>query len=738
LAAALTLALLFSSALSVISPPVIGSPSSQESPARGVEVVGTALMELTESPLAGVSVLGDFAYVGGMSTGYHTSANVGVRIVDLSTPEQPELVSRIPLRERGALDDHTHGDAIAAHITGPSFEGDIAVVLNGVPDMFSPEDYPQPYGIWDVTDPSNPLFLSILDIGYQRAGRESGDLGDKPYDSKAIVGTHLYTVNDTVVCPGINFRFECTGPEQDSHVTVVDLSDPTNPTLVGGWQDDPQVSLMGLTVNKLGTRAYVTGIWPHPYGLSGLDGYVYILDIQNPSEPTEIGRYVFPMRGVPSSVSKAVPNDDDSLLIVADMSWEREKCGILTILDISDLAAIHELSTFALPESENPRRCDAIATDLAVNGSLIYSTWANAGMRVVDFSDPRRPIQVGEFRGPGSTNTNWWLSDVALKDDLVVATRVWGSGFYVFRLTDEVPTVIIDETQSLRVSANATALPGFHVSWEWPDGTREAAWDGFLSIGGANFDIGDDGWIYVPIRQFGPPSPANKVDLDVTGVYSWGVTTYVLEAAPANVIFDRVQVILTAPVRANLGSETSWTGFYEYDGQPFLGDVTIVGETDRVGRFVHSVQAISDPLYGIEVFNANEVEVIFDRVAVTLEVRTPTVPVGGAAEILIQASYEYDGSPFQGRVVLSEELIQAEAGTYSYTVVSIEDSAYGLTRFISNTGEVTFFEPPFYTQQSFFLVLLGLAAGVSAAAFLWRRRPRPPKEAKARVDKLQW
>ena len=726
LATVLTLALLLGTAFIVVSHEVDGSPYASVTPPRGVEVVATALMEASEAPLSGVSVLGDYAFVGGQSSGYSGTEAHGIRVVDLSIPEQPQLVSRIPLR--AAETTHSHGDAIAAHIASPSFDGDIAVVLNGVPDMFSPENYPQPYGIWDVTDPTNPQFLSILDIGYQSWGRDGGSLTDKPYDSKAIVKTHLYAIYDAAP-PSARIR--------DAHLAVVDLSDPTNPTVVGDWQDAPQVMLLGLTLNEAGTRAYVTGIWParHPH----LDGFVYILDIQDPSDPTEIGRFVFPLRGDPSSVSKAVPNADDTLLIVADHSWKPGKCGILTILDISDLSTIHEISTFALPESDAFQGCAVIATDLVVEGNLIYSTWGNGGMRVVDFSDPRRPIQVAEFRGPGSSDPDWWLSDVVVMGDIVVATRVWAEGLYIFRLTDEVPTVIIDEARSLRISTNtASTQAGYHVSWEWPDGTRESAWDGFVNFGRGDDEIGDDGWVYLQVCQCGPTMSAEKMDLEVTGVYTWGVTEYVMETDPANVIFDRVQVFLTAPERVNLESAISWSAFYEYDGQAFLGDVTIVGESDRVGKFVHSVQAISDPLYGIETFAANEVEVIFDRITVTLEVETPTIPVGETAEILIQARYTYDGSPFQGVVGLSKELIQAEAGTYSYTVASIEDSAYGLTEFSSNTVDVTFYVLPFYTQQSFLMLLFALVAAVGVAVFLWRRKPWRPKGAKARVDDIRW
>ena len=130
-----------------------------------LSLVGTALGDAGESPLAGVSIHGNYAYVGGMSTGYNTTANIGVRIVDVSDPTNPTLVGRIPLRQLGQTDNHSHGDAVATSLATAAFEGDVAIVLFGVRDDNTD---PEPYGIWDVTDPSDPTFLSVLNLGGRR------------------------------------------------------------------------------------------------------------------------------------------------------------------------------------------------------------------------------------------------------------------------------------------------------------------------------------------------------------------------------------------------------------------------------------------------------------------------------------------------------------------------------------------------------------------------------------------
>ncbi len=266
-------------------------------------------------------------------------------------------------------------------------------------------------------------------------------MGDKPYDAMAVAGNYFYTHYD---------RGKRTYPTNksnaDTRIAVVDISDPGKPVVVGDLEDNTDVSsdvwLLGLSLNQSATRAYITGLLGDgsttPYGFSSTHGYLYILDIENPSQPTEIGRYVFPLLGTPSSVSIARPTSDDALVVLADHSWGlggsgNEKCGILHILDTSNPAAINEISTFELPRSSSPSDCTSdgnwvIATDLVIRENLVHSTWLSGGVRTIDISDPTNPVQVARFQRGN-------LSDVALLGtDLVVATTVWSSGIYIISM----------------------------------------------------------------------------------------------------------------------------------------------------------------------------------------------------------------------------------------------------------------------------------------------------------------
>ena len=346
--------------------------------------------------------------------------NIGVRIVDVSNPANPQLVGRIPLRVLGTNEDHSHGDAVATHVVSGAFQGDVAIVLYGVPDQFNRDSYRQPHGIWDVTDPSNPTFLSVLNLGNSPHGLEGGSLSDKPYDDKAVAGNYFYALYDKSGRTS-GLPLERTG--FDDHLAVVDISDPRNPVVVGDWQDDPGAWLAGVSLNGSATRAYVTGFTGTPPDWVG-NGYLFVLDIQNPSQPTELGRYVFPVSNVDVSIAR--PTSDDALVVLADHSWKEGKCGILHMLDTSNLAAISEISSFALPGSSG--NCGTIATDVAIKGTLVYSTWLRGGVRAIDISDPANPVEVASFVD------NREFSDIALLgDDYVVATHVWAAGMVILR-----------------------------------------------------------------------------------------------------------------------------------------------------------------------------------------------------------------------------------------------------------------------------------------------------------------
>ena len=162
-----------------------------------------------------------------------------------------------------------------------------------------------------------------------------------------------------------------------------------------------------------------------------------------------------------------------------------------------------------------------------------------------------------------------------------------------------------------------------------------------------------------------------------------------------NVIFDRVRIKLTAlRERVDVGSEApiDIKAWYEYDETPFQGEIQLNEplKYDKVGLVIYRVSQINDRLYGLKTFEANETQVVFDKVIIDLKSDRERVDVGSEAPINIDAKYAFDSTPFVGRVYLSADKKQDKVGLYRYFATRIEDELYGLNVFETNEVQVIF------------------------------------------------
>jgi hypothetical protein len=95
---------------------------------------------------------------------------------------------------------------------------------------------------------------------------------------------------------------------------------------------------------------------------------------------------------------------------------------------------------------------------------------------------------------------------------------------------------------------------------------------------------------------------------------------------------------------------------------------------------------------GITIYEQTAVnpEIIWDKVQVTLSIVDDHISVGDAASIIKTATYQYDGTMFTGTLTLNDTLTKDSVGKYAYTIASISDPTYGITKFGSNTVDCIF------------------------------------------------
>jgi hypothetical protein len=78
-------------------------------------------------------------------------------------------------------------------------------------------------------------------------------------------------------------------------------------------------------------------------------------------------------------------------------------------------------------------------------------------------------------------------------------------------------------------------------------------------------------------------------------------------------------------------------------------------------------------------------EIIWDKVQATLSITDDHISVGDSANVVKTATYQYDGTMFTGTLALNDTVTKNSVGKYGYTVASISDSTYGITKFESNS-----------------------------------------------------
>ncbi len=416
------------------------------------------------APNGNLDVSGNLAYIEGKSD--------FLRIYDVSNPTAPSFVTEVDL-------------SLVVFTTDVAVQGDLAFVssqLNGlmIVDVSDPlvpvwigsalppvdrpnekwiaatsiEDYAVvatlDHGIRviDTTVPATPVEVAVVDsLGYTYGAAISNEIlvlasGDRgittvdvtdpllPRPLAALALGPFWWVRDVdvagslVVAVGMSFA-------------VVDISDPSNPTVIG---ETPMWQVQGYAVKIVGDLAYVA---------DPADG-LRIIDISNPTNPTEVGSLTWSgdfwvyldvagslvaLQGprieiidvsnpaAPTSVS-SINLGSTSRNVALDGSWLFAAGGTsLHTFDLSDPALPAETNVFFEPRE---------IASLGVRGSVLY-VGSYVGFQGVseleawNVGDPSTPVLMGERLGTGD------VVDLALGEEYVFTARLM-TGFETFSL----------------------------------------------------------------------------------------------------------------------------------------------------------------------------------------------------------------------------------------------------------------------------------------------------------------
>ncbi len=167
-------------------------------------------------------------------------------------------------------------------------------------------------------------------------------------------------------------------------LNIIDLQNPSAPTIVGTLVDDATTALASPTdVVVHGNLAYLT---------SSSEGFE-IVDVSDPSQPVHLSSL--------SDTPTTALGGASALKVVGSYAYvtSNGESG-LQIIDVSNprhpkpLGAIFDDGTTALSGAIN----------LDVCGSYAYVTGPFEGVEILDISDPRNPVHVGALFDDGTTN----------------------------------------------------------------------------------------------------------------------------------------------------------------------------------------------------------------------------------------------------------------------------------------------------------------------------------------------
>jgi hypothetical protein len=203
-----------------------------------------------------------------------------------------------------------------------------------------------------------------------------------------------------------------------SGLQVIDISNPASPTL-GGSYDTPGAAF-GVAIS--GNYAYVAD------GTSGLK----VIDISNPASPDSVGSY-------------DTPGAAFGVAISGDYAYVADGSSGLQVIDISNPASPDSVGTCDTPGQ---------AQGVAVSGNYAYVADEALGLQVIDISNPASPTLVGNY------DPYYYAWGVAVLGDYAyVATEY--SGLHVIDISNPASPTLASTYDTWY--ARGVAVRGHHV-----------------------------------------------------------------------------------------------------------------------------------------------------------------------------------------------------------------------------------------------------------------------------------
>ena len=365
---------------------------------------------------------------------YVAAGTAGLQVIDGSDPGRASLVGTLDVEgvangvsatANGALVAGGHGGVAAVDTTVPTHPTLVASWAPPMPEVEA-SDVAISGGHLVVADHSYEAGrLRVLDISDPRRPVELG-FASLPSDAVAVA------VDPGLAMVGhVNLYVDIF---VDGGLTTVDLTDPSDPTVLGtlfvyGFVSD---------VAAEGRMAYLVS-----------NGDLAVVDCSVPAAPIEIGRYQ------PGGAYFRAVDVDDGLAFSAG------NYGKLCVADVADPSNPVDLGCTVVT-LETSR-----LTAVDVRGALaaVIAEHPGAGpdtLVLIDVSDPDSPMVVSEVPTSGRSGV-FSVASVVLTGDLAVVSLGLDNGILVFDIRDPGNPRFLGERTSKFLGSHGMAVAGEHL-----------------------------------------------------------------------------------------------------------------------------------------------------------------------------------------------------------------------------------------------------------------------------------
>jgi len=298
----------------------------------------------------------------------------------------------------------------------------------------------QRYGaiqVADVANPEAPVVTGVIDLLVSSVLDKPcfvGGIGYVPCDEDGIAIINVVDAASPILVgpltsavghlPAIDAQFEVTAGDQvyiasnnPAALQIVDVNDPTNPTLV--CNHVPSGALFLTDIAKSGDTVALGS-----FNMTG--GPVGLYDVSDPASPVLVGQYPVGVIGISNCVALrgaalyAELNGDLHVVDIANPAlpvWQSTLPGVRThvvrgqelyciervVLD--DFFVVFDISHPLIPAEMARIPFDGNCQNLFVIDDTVYLMQGTHGIDLVDISDPLAPVLTGAIHTGGESRT---------------------------------------------------------------------------------------------------------------------------------------------------------------------------------------------------------------------------------------------------------------------------------------------------------------------------------------------